>query len=104
MCVPQNNSDGHYTCDPFTGSRVCLEGYRDPSNGCVTPAEEEEEEGKQTLCYNQCSYTVQYIAPPQFSRLGTQGPASFCVVVCAFCMYLGGGGGGGGGAQVVPYS
>ena len=33
---------------------------------------------------------------PQFSRLGTQGPASFyvfCVVVCAFCMYLGGGSG-----------
>ena len=31
--------------------------------------------------------------PPQFSRLVTQGPASFyvfCVVVCAFCMYLGG--------------
>ena len=34
--------------------------------------------------------------PPQFSRLGTRGPASFyvfCVVVCAFCMYLGGGSG-----------
>ncbi|CAI8030531.1 hypothetical protein GBAR_LOCUS17302 [Geodia barretti] len=40
LCIPQNNSDGHYTCDPFTGNRVCLEGYRDPSNGCVTPAEE----------------------------------------------------------------
>jgi hypothetical protein len=40
ICIPQNNSDGHYKCDPFTGNRVCLEGYRDPSNGCVTTAEE----------------------------------------------------------------
>ena len=47
MCIPQNNSDGHYTCDPFTGNRVCLEGYRDPSNGCVTTAEES---GKQASC------------------------------------------------------
>ena len=38
MCMPENSSDGHYTCDPFTGSRVCLEGYKDPASGCVTAA------------------------------------------------------------------
>ena len=41
QCIPQDNSFGHYTCDPESGDRVCLEGYTDPSTFCV-----EENEGK----------------------------------------------------------
>ncbi len=26
-CVPQDSCDGHYTCDPSTGAKVCLQGY-----------------------------------------------------------------------------
>ena len=36
LCVARNDSEGHYTCDPFTGNRVCLEGYKDASTNCVT--------------------------------------------------------------------
>ena len=39
----------HYTCDPESGDRVCLEGYTDPLTFCV-----EENEGKVfflLLCY-----------------------------------------------------
>ena len=63
ICIPENNSDGHYKCDPFTGNRVCLEGYRDPSNGCVTPAEES---GKQASCI---SYQSLSNLPPTMQLL-----------------------------------
>ena len=36
LCVPRNSSEGHFTCDPITGSRVCLEGYKDSLTDCVT--------------------------------------------------------------------
>lgn len=26
-CVPQDSCDGHYTCNPIDGSKVCLPGY-----------------------------------------------------------------------------
>ena len=39
MCIPRNNSEGHYTCDSVTGDKICLEGYKDPSTNCVTRVE-----------------------------------------------------------------
>ena len=47
-CIPQDNSFGHYTCDPESGDKVCLEGYTDPSTFCV---EENEGKGYLLLCY-----------------------------------------------------
>ena len=35
QCIPQDNSFGHYTCDPQSGIIVCLEGYTDPLTFCV---------------------------------------------------------------------
>ena len=35
QCIPQDNSFGHYTCDPQSGNIVCLEGYTDPLTFCV---------------------------------------------------------------------
>ena len=35
MCVPRNDSTGHYSCSD-TGDIVCLNGYTDPSTNCVT--------------------------------------------------------------------
>ena len=35
FCTPRNDSGGHYTCDPVTGDRICLEGYMDPETFCV---------------------------------------------------------------------
>ena len=35
FCTPRNDSGGHYTCDPITGNRICLEGYMDPDTFCV---------------------------------------------------------------------
>ena len=37
FCTPRNDSGGHYTCDPVTGDRICLEGYMDPDTLCVQP-------------------------------------------------------------------
>ena len=45
QCIPQDNSFGHYTCDPESGDRVCLEGYTNPLTFCV-----EENEGKGFYC------------------------------------------------------
>ena len=39
LCIPQNNSEGHYKCNPVTGEIICLEGYEDPSTYCVAPVE-----------------------------------------------------------------
>lgn len=36
MCENRNDSLGHFTCDPVTGERVCLEGYRDVEENCTT--------------------------------------------------------------------
>ena len=35
FCRPRNDSTGHYTCDE-DGNRVCLDGYTDVSNDCLT--------------------------------------------------------------------
>ena len=48
QCIPQDNSFHHYTCDPESGDRVCLEGYTDPLTFCV---EENEGKGYLLLCY-----------------------------------------------------
>jgi hypothetical protein len=35
-CVAQNSdNNGHYTCDPNTGAKICLSGYTDPSTDCT---------------------------------------------------------------------
>ena len=34
-CVPTDNATGHFTCDPDTGKRVCLDGYQDPWSRCT---------------------------------------------------------------------
>ena len=47
QCIPQDNSFGHYTCDPQSGDKVCLEGYTDRSTFCV---EENEGKGYLLLC------------------------------------------------------
>jgi hypothetical protein len=26
-CVPQDSCDGHYTCNPTNGAKICLPGY-----------------------------------------------------------------------------
>ena len=48
QCISQDNSFGHFTCDPQSGDKVCLEGYTDPSTFCV---EENEGKGYLLLCY-----------------------------------------------------
>lgn len=35
ICVAQDNCDGHYTCDPNTGQKLCKYGFIDPSTNCV---------------------------------------------------------------------
>lgn len=32
--MARNDSSGHYTCDPVTGDKVCLDGYEDPTTDC----------------------------------------------------------------------
>ena len=34
-CVDTNDTTGHFSCDPVTGSRVCLEGYQNPLTNCI---------------------------------------------------------------------
>ena len=35
FCSPEDNdTNGHYTCDPMTGQKVCCDGYEDPENTC----------------------------------------------------------------------
>ena len=34
-CVETNDTTGHFTCDPATGDRLCLEGYSDPLTNCI---------------------------------------------------------------------
>ena len=36
MCENRDDSLGHFTCDPVTGERVCLDGYRDVEGNCTT--------------------------------------------------------------------
>ena len=36
FCTPRDDdTNGHYTCDPTTGNKVCCEGYKDPVTNCV---------------------------------------------------------------------
>jgi hypothetical protein len=36
FCSPSDSDyRGHYRCNPETGEKVCLEGYKDPSTSCV---------------------------------------------------------------------
>ena len=35
FCQGRDNSLGHFTCDPLTGNRVCLPGYRNVSADCT---------------------------------------------------------------------
>ena len=35
FCQPQNDAQGHYTCNPITGARECLPMYTDPRTDCV---------------------------------------------------------------------
>jgi hypothetical protein len=35
VCENRNDSLGHFTCDPLTGERVCLEGYSDVEGNCT---------------------------------------------------------------------
>lgn len=32
----RDDSLGHFTCDPVTGERVCLDGFRDVEGNCTT--------------------------------------------------------------------
>lgn len=34
-CVDTNDTTGHFSCDPVTGNRVCLEGYQNPLTNCT---------------------------------------------------------------------
>ena len=34
LCVPQDSSRGHYTCNS-QGNRVCFDGYQDPTSNCT---------------------------------------------------------------------
>ena len=34
-CVPSDNSDGHYNCNPSNGTKICLPGYQNPENDCT---------------------------------------------------------------------
>ena len=34
-CVPANDTSGHFMCDPDTGERLCLDGYRNPESRCT---------------------------------------------------------------------
>ena len=36
LCNPEDDdTNGHYTCDPTTGHKVCCDGYEDPGSNCV---------------------------------------------------------------------
>ena len=35
-CVSTNNNQGHYTCDSTTGQKICLQGWDNPGNDCLT--------------------------------------------------------------------
>ena len=44
FCSPSDSDyRGHYRCNPETGEKVCLEGYKDPSTSCV---DEDENHGQ----------------------------------------------------------
>jgi hypothetical protein len=34
-CVPQDNCEGHYTCNQLTGKKICNYGFYDPETSCV---------------------------------------------------------------------
>ena len=33
-CIPHDDFGGHYTCNPVTGERKCLDGYTNPETNC----------------------------------------------------------------------
>ena len=35
LCIPHDDSNGHYSCNQFTGSIECLPGFEDPGTNCV---------------------------------------------------------------------
>jgi len=35
-CIPQNNTSGHFICDPQTGAILCLSGFTGPETNCTT--------------------------------------------------------------------
>jgi len=35
-CIPQNNTSGHFICDPQTGAILCLSGFTDPQTNFTT--------------------------------------------------------------------
>ena len=35
LCIPMDNENGHYTCDPNTGDRICLSRYTNVNNNCL---------------------------------------------------------------------
>ena len=46
LCEGRDDALGHFTCDPLTGDKICLQGYQNPavnctecipSNGCCKP-------------------------------------------------------------------
>ena len=34
-CIPQDDNNGHYTCDNKTGEIVCRDGWQNPDSNCV---------------------------------------------------------------------
>ena len=45
FCVPQNNQNGHYTCDEDDGSIICLPNYYGPECRTFCRASQSEEDG-----------------------------------------------------------
>ena len=35
MCISRDDSLGHFSCDPVTGNRVCLDGYTNVERNCT---------------------------------------------------------------------
>ncbi|CAH1802514.1 unnamed protein product [Owenia fusiformis] len=54
-CLPQNDCDGHFTCDCQTGNRVCLDGWMRPEANCTvkeTPPSSDRECPDRGACLN----------------------------------------------------
>lgn len=45
FCKPHNDSIGQYNCDPLTGDKLCLPGYKNPDIYCT-----EGEYANETIC------------------------------------------------------
>ena len=35
FCIPHDNQYGHYTCNPSSGMKECLQGYSNPNTSCL---------------------------------------------------------------------